>query len=113
MHEREDSKLLEDQRKFMSLNASLMYASKRTYPEISFAVVYLSSRYNKATEDDYAKAMRVAEYIVGCGENHGLILSPKSLQLVANASYAEHADGKSHTGGQLALRVTMRVGLCG
>ena len=38
---------------------------------------------------------------MGCGDKHGLILSPKSLQLVAksNASYAEHADGKSHTGG--------------
>ena len=67
----------------MSLNATLMYASKRTYPEISFAVVYLSSRYNKATEDDYAKAMRVAEYVAGCGDKHGLILSPKSTQVVA------------------------------
>ena len=38
MYAREDSKLPEDQRKFMSLNATLMYASKRTYPEISFAV---------------------------------------------------------------------------
>ena len=72
MYAREDSKLPEDQRKFMSLNATLMYASKRTYPEISFAVVYLSSRYNKATDVDYAKAMRVAEYIVGCGENHAI-----------------------------------------
>ena len=81
---------MKDKRKFMSLNATLMYASKRTYPEISFAVVYLSSRYNKATEDDYAKAMRLAEYIVGCGENHGRIISPKSLQLVSksDASYA-------------------------
>ena len=52
MYVPENSKLLEDQRKFMSLNATIMYASKRTYPEISFAVVYLSSRYNKATEDD-------------------------------------------------------------
>ena len=60
LYEREDSKLLDDQRKFMSLNASLMYASKRTYPEVSFPVVYLASRYNKATEDDYGKAMRVA-----------------------------------------------------
>ena len=50
-------------------------------------------------EEDYVKAMRVAEYIVGCGEKHGLILSPKSMQLVAksDASYAEHVDGKSHT----------------
>ena len=82
MYVPENSKLLDDQRKFMSLNATLMYASKRTYPEISFAVVYLSSRYNKATEEDYAKAMSVAEYVAGCGDKHGLILSPKSLQVV-------------------------------
>ena len=45
--------------------------------------------------------MRVAEYVAGCGDKHGLILSPKSLQVVAksDASYAEHVDGKSHTGG--------------
>lgn len=105
LYERPESKLLENQRSFMSLNASLMYASKRTYPEISFPVVYLSSRYNKATEDDYAKAMRVAEYIVGCGDKHHLVLSPKSLQIVArsDASYAEHADGKSHTGGTIGF----------
>ena len=46
-----------------------MYASKRTYPEISFAVVYLSSHYNRAAEDDYANAKGVAEYIAGRGEN--------------------------------------------
>ena len=102
LYESEDSKILGDQRKFMSLNASLMYASKRTYPEVSFPVVYLASRYNKATEADYGKAMRVAEYIVGCGQEHCLTLAPKSLQLTArsDASYAEHKDGKSHTGGE-------------
>ena len=56
-----------------------MYASKRTYPEISFPVVYLASKHNKATEDDYGKAMRIAEYIMGCGDEHSLILAPKSL----------------------------------
>ena len=78
-----------------------MYASKRTYPEISFPVTNLSSRYNRAAEDDYAKALRVAEYIHGCGDSHCLILSPRSLQIVAksDASYAEHPDGNSHTGG--------------
>ena len=35
LHEREDSELMRDQRKSMSLNATLMYASKRTYLEIS------------------------------------------------------------------------------
>ena len=48
LYEKEGRKLLG---KFMSLNATLMYASKRTYPEISFPVVYFASRYNKATED--------------------------------------------------------------
>ena len=101
LHDKGDNEVLQDQRKFMSLNATLMYASKRTYPDISFPVVYLASRYNKATESDYAKALRIAEYIVGCGEDHCLILAPKSMQIIArsDASYAEHADGKSHTGG--------------
>ena len=48
---------------------------KRNYPEISFLVTYIYhiSRYDKATEVDYA------EYIYGCGEERVLILSPKSL----------------------------------
>jgi hypothetical protein len=97
----EDSPLLADQKKFMSINSSLMYGAKRTYPEILPAVVRLSSKYNKATDMDMAKAIRVAEYIYGNMEDHCLILCPKSLQLIASsdASYAEHADGRSHTGG--------------
>ena len=40
MYAREDSKLLEDQRKFMSLNATLMYASRRTSTEISWFIYH-------------------------------------------------------------------------
>ena len=36
MHERIESGLLGDQREFISLNATLMYASKRTYPTVHF-----------------------------------------------------------------------------
>jgi hypothetical protein len=51
------------------------------------------------------KAMRVAEYIYGTREEHCLVLSPKSLQIVAasDASYAEHADARSHTGGVIGF----------
>jgi len=93
--------LLSDQRDFMSKNALLMFGSTRSYPETKPTVTRLSSEYNKATEGDMAKARRVAEYIVGSIESHCLTLSPKSLQLIASsdASYAEHVDGKSHTGG--------------
>ena len=75
-----------------------------------------SSRCNKATEDGYAKAMRVAEYAAGCGDKHGLILSPKSLYVVAksDASYAEHVDGNSHTGGCVVFESDNKCsGLCG
>ena len=97
----DSSPLLKDQKGFMSLNSSLMYGSKRTYPENLPSTVRLSSKYNKATELDMEKAIRVAQYIYGTMEDHCLILSPKSLQLIASsdASYAEHADGRSHTGG--------------
>ena len=76
--------------------------------EISFPVVYLSSRYNKATEGDYKKAIRVAEYIVTCGDSNCLRLAPKSLQVVArsDASYAIPED-------VLVSRVILHAGLCG
>ena len=35
---------MRDQKKIMPFNATLMYASKRTYPEIAFPVVYLASK---------------------------------------------------------------------
>ena len=69
-YEREVSELI-GKRKSMSLNATLMYVSKGTYPEISFPVVYLASKYSKATGDDYGKAMRIAEYIMGCRSHTG------------------------------------------
>jgi hypothetical protein len=78
-----------------------MFVSQRTYPEIRPAVIKLSTKYNKATEEDMKKAARVAEYIYGCRDKHQLILGPKSMKIIssADASYAEHPDGKSHSGG--------------
>ena len=58
-----NSKLLEDQRDFMSKNALLMFGATRTYPEIRPTVARLASKYNKASELNMAKAKRVAEYI--------------------------------------------------
>jgi hypothetical protein len=64
-------------------------------------IVFLASRYNKATVGDMKKARHAAEYVYGTREYHSLVLAPKSLNVVAcsDASYAEHADAKSHTGG--------------
>jgi hypothetical protein len=99
--EDDTSPLLKDQRKYMSLVSTLMYGVKRTYAECLVTVVILSTKYNHATENDWNKAIRVAEYIYGTIDGHCMVLQPSSLQVVASsdASYAEHADGRSHTGG--------------
>jgi hypothetical protein len=70
------SPLLADQKAFMSLNSTLMYGVKRTYSECLPAVVKLSTKYNKATEADWNKAIRVAEYMYGTKEEHCLMLCP-------------------------------------
>ena len=95
----------EDQREFMSLNSYNMYGAKRTYPECLPSCVTLASKYNKATVKDMIKARRVAEYIYGTREDHCLVLSPKSLQIVAtsDASYGETATAHSQTGGTVGF----------
>jgi hypothetical protein len=101
MDDDDESPTLADQKEFMSKCAMLMYVSQWTYPEIRPAVIKLSTKYNKATELDYEKAVRVVEYIYGSKDNNCLMLAPKSLKLIsyADASYAEHVDGKSRSGG--------------
>jgi hypothetical protein len=101
MGDDDNSKLLNDQRRFMSFNSLLMYGAMRTYPEIKPAVIHLSTKYNRANELDLNKAIRVAEYIYGCKDEHKMILAPKSLKMMSasDASYGEHADGKSQSGG--------------
>jgi hypothetical protein len=83
----------------------LMFIGQRTYPEIRPADIKLSTKYNKATELGLCKASRVAQYDYGWKETHQLILAPKSLKMVCpgDASYAEHADGKSHSGGTVGF----------
>jgi hypothetical protein len=105
MGDDDDSPLLKDQREFLSKSAQLAFVSQRTYPEIRVATAKLSTKYNKATVSDMEKAQRVAEYIYGSKDMHCLLLAPKELKLIASAdaSYAEHVDGKSHSGGTVGF----------
>ena len=46
--------------------------------------------------------MKIAEYVVGCGYKHGLFIPQISTSRTvakSDTSYADHVDGKSHTGG--------------
>lgn len=94
------SPLLSDQRSFMSINSTAMYGGKRTYPELLVSATFLAGFYGKATEEDYAKSLRMIEYL-NYYPDHCLYLRPISLDVVAcaDASYAEHGDARSHTGG--------------
>ena len=81
-----------------------MYGAKRTYPEILPVTTYLASKYWKATEEDMEKARRVIAYMIN-DPDHALVLKSTSNNIVAcaDASYAEHSDAKSHTGGCVGL----------
>ena len=61
----------------------------------------LSTKYNRATTGDYAKAVRVAQYVFGTKDEHCLVLRPESLQIVATSDAADgiHSNGRGHTGG--------------
>jgi hypothetical protein len=95
-----NSPMLKDQLSFLSINSTAMFAGKRTYPEVLPVTTYLATKYMKATEQHFKKASRVLEYL-HYYKDHCLYLRPKSLRIIcaADASYAEHEDAKSHTGG--------------
>jgi hypothetical protein len=99
-----DSPLLDNQLEFMSINACCMFAANRTYPELLLASNYLSTRYYHATHADYLKSLRMIQYMCH-NSDHCLYLRPKSTRVVsaADASYAEHDDAKSHTGGCIGM----------
>ena len=94
--------MLTDQKEFLSLNAGVMYPAKRAYPQCLLAAGYLAQFYGRATEAHMVKLKRVIAYMLGTLEkDYFLRLRPPSLDIVvaADASYAVHEDGRSHSGG--------------
>ena len=65
----------------------------------------MSTKYNRATTGDYAKAVRVAQYVFGTKDEHCLVLRPESLQIVATSDAADgvHSNGRGHTGGTVGF----------
>lgn len=94
------SPLIKNQLDYMSGVMSCMYGATRTYPEILPVVGILASKNGKASEQDFLRMNRVCEYL-NFDHDHALYFRPKSLKVIASAdaSYAEHEDAKSHTGG--------------
>lgn len=98
--EREKEDPLEDQSTFRSLVMSLMYVAKRVRPDILFATVLLATKVGNATPQDYSAAIVVLEYLCSTAEL-GIQYSSEegnTLKTYADASFACHPDGRSHTG---------------
>lgn len=91
--------------KLHTIVAKLLYVATRVRFEILLAVNYLTTRINKFSRGDWAKAMRVLHYLNSCPEL-GLTLclgNNNDVSLYADASYGVHKDGKSHSAGIVTL----------
>jgi hypothetical protein len=100
----EKSPLLTGQSEFRSALMTVSFGAHRTYPELLFGVSWLATHQGKATEQDMKKLKRIMGY-VKAHSDHCMILKPKSLRIVcaADASYGDHLDGKSHSGGVIGF----------
>ena len=90
---------------FHSITAKLLYLSKRSRPDISTVVSFLTKRVTKPQEQDLKKLERTIQYIRGT-KNLGLeleILNPGQVYAYVDASYGVHSDMKSHTGCVISL----------
>jgi len=99
---RDSPKLLsENAKRFHSIVAKLLYLAKRTRPDILTAVIFLTSRVQESTEDDYQKLLRLLRYI-NYTKTLGIILSAGNDKITqfafVDASFGTHPDGKGHTG---------------
>lgn len=99
--EGDGARLTEKEREeFHGAVAKLLYLSMRVKPEMLVAVIYLCTRVNCATVDD-AKKLRTALQYVYHTREEGIVLDGKDITRVTgmiDASFAQHGDGKSHTG---------------
>lgn len=91
--------------RFHSLVAKLLYLAKRARPDLLLSVSFLARRVLCSTEQDLKKLNRVINYLRSTC-HLGMVLEPNSmLQSYAwvDASYASHADYKSHTGAVIGI----------
>jgi hypothetical protein len=99
----ENSPLLnhKDQEKFHSRTQSLLYLCKRTRPNLQIDIGFLGRRVGKATIEDSNKLSKVIKYIrktKDTGLRFKLGSGKIKVTAFVDASYASHADRKSHTG---------------
>mmetsp|Transcript_14602 Transcript_14602/g.13197 ORF Transcript_14602/g.13197 Transcript_14602/m.13197 type:complete len:304 (-) Transcript_14602:1004-1915(-) len=102
-----DSTPLPKGNKFLSIVMSLMYIARLVRPDILLSVVYLSTRSQEPTEQDYKKLLRILSYLKATiGIKLRLSCDNLHIQCHCDASYGSHHDGGSHTGYWISLGTT-------
>ena len=106
-HVRSDAKKLDDsQRKlFHHTVAQLLYLFKRTRPDLSPAVPFLTTRVSQPDEDDWKKLCKTIQYLENTIEFALTLAADKTKppRWWIDASYAVHPNCRSHTGGTFTL----------
>ena len=90
---------------FHSTVASILYMAKRARPDLLTAISFLTRRVTEPDVDDNKKLQRVLKYINALKDYALLIRPSDGIQVHAwvDASYAVHADYKSHTGMAISI----------
>jgi len=82
-----------------------MFLCKRGRPDIQPAIAFLSTRVNRATEEDWKKLVRLMSFLKTT-ENDVLSLDANdtgTIEWYIDAAFAVHPDMKSHTGAIMTL----------
>ena len=83
-----------------------LFLAKRGRPDILPTIAYLCTRVKDPTVEDWKKLMQLMKYLNGT-KNEILTLSAENLRVIkwyVDASFAVHADFKSHTGASMKFR---------
>lgn len=86
---------------FHRVVAKLLYVAIRARSDILLPVGFLCTRVSKSIEQDIGKLERVLEYVKGTIDLKYTLGADNlnTLRTWVDASYAEHPDMRSHTGG--------------
>ena len=94
-----------DLKTFHSWVAKLLYAGKRTRPDILTPIIFLATRVKAADIDDWKKLDRVLRYVNATQDLSLTIELGKQVLVLAyiDCSHGVHVDGKGHTGSVISL----------
>jgi len=96
----ESEPVAEDKKKmFVSVVMMILFVAKRTWPSLLKEVAVLASKASAPTLKDFNDLLKLCSYLNGV-KHFKMVIKVEQLKvcIYADASFATHPDGKSHTG---------------